>query len=97
MPEGKFYSLGKDPKKMNDVGREEKMMYPHLSIRPNDFPPLKEMKMGDKGRAEIEFQFGNDMCLEVTGIKSLGSAGAAKQSSSGAGKEKPAAPDGDGY
>ena len=72
MPHENFYDLGKDPKKLNDVGREDKITYPSVyDINPDNFPPLKDMKLGDTGEAMIHFRI-RGSGIEVTEIKSMG-------------------------
>jgi len=75
MPQGQFYDLGKEPSKMNDVGREDKIRYPSIyDVTPDNFPPLKDMKLGDTGEALIQFKISGNGGIDVHGIKWVGSA-----------------------
>ena len=76
MPKGEFYDLGRDPKKMNDVGKADKVHYPELYISNLEkMPAFKGMKIGDGTyRAEIVFQPSMGS-LKVMKIKVLGEGG----------------------
>ena len=57
MSEDQVYDLGQDPKRLNDMGREDKMQYPcAYDINPENFPPMKSMRLGDVGEAVIHFK-----------------------------------------
>ena len=74
MPTDNFFELGRDPARMNDMGREDKIQYPcAYDINPENFPPLKDMKMGDTGEALIRFKPKGDG-IEIQSIKWIGSA-----------------------
>ena len=76
MPQDNFYDLGKEPSKMNDVGRSDKVRYPCLyDVTPENFPPLKDMKLGDTGEALMRFKIATSGGgIEVQEIKWIGSA-----------------------
>lgn len=74
MPEGAFYDLGRDPKKINDVGNEDKIQYPTLNIGPDDFPPMQEMKLGSTGQSLVKWRISRHGGIEVLGMKYLGEA-----------------------
>ena len=73
MPENSFYPLGRDPAKLNDVGREDKLSYPSLSLSVDEYPPLKDMKLGDTAEAMIRFRIGKHGGLDVMEMKHMNS------------------------
>lgn len=69
-----FVDLGKEPSKVNDIGREDKIQYPcAYGIGVDEFPAMKDMKLGDTGEAVIRFRPQGDG-IEIIGIKWLGTA-----------------------
>lgn len=91
----KFYDLGQQPSKLNDVGREDKISYPCLyDIGPEEFPPLAYMRLGDTGEAAIKFKIKGGG-IEIISIKMNGAASDAPQDGK-AGKDKSATPAGSG-
>ena len=69
-----YHDLGRDPKKMNDMGYPDKITYPRVyDVNPDNFPPLKDMKLGDTGEALIRFNIRGGG-IEVHSIKWVGSA-----------------------
>lgn len=57
------------------MGREDKIHYPGLyDVNVDNFPPLKDMKLGDMGEALIQFKISGNGGVEVHGIKWVGSA-----------------------
>jgi hypothetical protein len=74
MPHEDFYDLGKKPSKLNDEDNPGKVRYPSIyDVNVDNFPPLKDMKLGDTGEAMIQFKIGNGG-IDVHGIKWVGSA-----------------------
>ena len=74
MPQDNFFELGQEPAKMNDMGREDKIQYPcAYGITVDEFPPMKDMKLGDTGEALIRFKPKGDG-IEIISIKWVGSA-----------------------
>lgn len=65
--------MGRDPTKVNDQGNEDKIYYPSVSIGPDDYPPLTEMKLGEIAAAEIQFRISRHGGVELLGMKHLGS------------------------
>lgn len=58
---------------MNDVGREDKIMYPCLhGINPDTFPALKQMRLGDTGEAAIRYKISDSGGIDVLEIKHIG-------------------------
>lgn len=73
MPKDDFFDLGRDPAKINDEGNEDKIIYPCLhGIGPEDFPPMKEMKLGDTAEVIARVRISRHGGFEVTGMKYLG-------------------------
>lgn len=71
MAEG-YYKLGKKPKKMNDVGMPDKVMNPSMNIDAEQYPPLKDMKLGSTGEACIQFKINPKYGgIEVIAMKPL--------------------------
>ena len=69
-----FVDLGKEPAKMNDVGREDKIHYPcAYGIGIDEFPAMRDRKVGDTGEALIRFRPQGDG-IEILGIKWVGTA-----------------------
>lgn len=69
-----FVDLGKEPSKVNDIGREDKISYPcAYGIGIDQFPAMKDMKLGDTGEAVIRFRPQGDG-IEILGIKWIGTA-----------------------
>jgi hypothetical protein len=97
MAASKSYDLGRDPKKMNDMGNPDKVSYPHLcNVGVEEFPPLADMKLGDVGEAKVKFCIDGDG-LEIQEIQFLGSSSDSSKAQDGkSGKDKSAAPTGSG-
>ena len=78
MAEG-FHDLGRSSKEMEPMGASSKKNYPSISLDVDSFPPMKNMKLGSMGRAEIEFcidpKYGG---VKVYKMKYLGEAGTIK-------------------
>lgn len=70
MSKDTFYDLARKPTKLNDVDKVEKQTYPCVyDIGVDNYPPLKEMKLGSTGSAEIEFRIAKGGGIEVLRIK----------------------------
>jgi hypothetical protein len=69
-----YFDLGENPKRINDVGYADKMIYPTLHISDlDDVPGICEMRLKDVGEAKIRFRI-DDGCLKVIGIKVINTA-----------------------
>lgn len=73
MSADQFYNLGKDPVRIEAAPAiEDKTRYPCLyDIGVREFPPLKDMKLGDTGEAIIRFKI-QGSGIEIHEIKSVG-------------------------
>ena len=65
-----MYDLGKEPAKMEPMGMEGKKKYPCLyDVTMENYPPLKDMKLGDMGRATMEFMINPTGGIEVLSME----------------------------
>ncbi len=69
----KMYDLGSKPSKMENMGVDEKKSYPCLyEVNMDNYPPLGDMKLGDTGKAVIEFNIKPSGGIEITSMGPMG-------------------------
>ena len=70
--DGSYYPLGKKPKERNKpTTMEGGMQYPTLHISPEEYAPMKDMKLGGTGEACVKFKISKYGGIDVIAMKPL--------------------------